>query len=85
MVPNSCLPSALHELETGLCFRASGSHVNHVLAVGYMLDVYHGRIKAEKSITDYVLFVSFFPQVASGPISKAEELLPQISKHPIPF
>ena len=47
-------------------------------AVGYMLDVYHGRIKAERNITDYVLFVSFFPQVASGPISKADELLPQI-------
>lgn len=49
-------------------------------AVGYMLDVYHGRIKAEKNITDYLLFVSFFPQVASGPISKADELLPQIKK-----
>ena len=47
-------------------------------AVGYMLDVYHGRIKAEKNFTNYVLFVSFFPQIASGPISKADELLPQI-------
>lgn len=47
-------------------------------AVGYMLDVYYGRIKAESNITDYVLFVSFFPQIASGPISKADELLPQI-------
>ena len=49
-------------------------------AVGYMLDVYHGRAKAERSIVDYVLFVSFFPQVFSGPISKADELLPQIKK-----
>ena len=49
-------------------------------AVGYMLDVYHGRIKAEKNFIEYVLFVSFFPQIASGPISKAEELLPQIKK-----
>lgn len=49
-------------------------------AVGYMLDVYHGRIKAERKITDYLLFVSFFPQIASGPISKADELLPQIKK-----
>lgn len=49
-------------------------------AVGYMLDVYHGRIKAEKNFTDYLLFVSFFPQVASGPISKADELLPQIKE-----
>ena len=47
-------------------------------AVGYLLDVYHDRVNAEKNILDYVLFVSFFPQVASGPISKADELLPQI-------
>lgn len=47
-------------------------------AVGYMLDVYHGCIHREKNFLDYVLFVSFFPQVASGPISKASELLPQI-------
>lgn len=47
-------------------------------AVGYMLDVYHGRVKTEKNLLDYLLFVSFFPQVMSGPISKADELLPQI-------
>ena len=47
-------------------------------AVGYMLDVYHGRVNSEKNLLDYVLFVSFFPQVASGPISKADELMPQI-------
>lgn len=53
-------------------------------AVGYMLDVYHNRIEPEKNIVDYVLFVSFFPQVTSGPISKADELLPQI-KNPHKF
>lgn len=47
-------------------------------AVGYMLDVYHGKTKVEKNIVDYILFVSFFPQVTSGPISTANELLPQI-------
>lgn len=49
-------------------------------AVGYILDVYHERIIAEKNIIDYLLFVSFFPQIASGPISEADELLPQIRK-----
>ncbi|WP_198959538.1 MBOAT family protein [Fibrobacter sp. UWB5] len=49
-------------------------------ALGYFLDVYHKRISAEKNLMDYLLFVSFFPQVASGPISKASELLPQIKK-----
>ena len=53
-------------------------------AVGYMLDVYHGRVKSEKNLLDYMLFVSFFPQVMSGPISKADELLPQI-KNPHKF
>lgn len=46
-------------------------------AVGYLLDVYHGRIKAEKDFLDYALFVSFFPQVTSGPISTAKDLIPQ--------
>ena len=47
-------------------------------AVGYMLDVYHNRTRTERNFLDYALFVSFFPQVTSGPISKAAELMPQI-------
>ena len=49
-------------------------------AVGYLFDVYYQRIKAERSIVDYTLFVCFFPQIFSGPISKANELLPQIKE-----
>lgn len=49
-------------------------------AMGYMLDVYHQRTRAEHNLIDYLLFVSFFPQVMSGPISKADELLPQIKE-----
>ena len=55
-------------------------------AIGYLWDVYYKRIQAEKSFLDYLLFVSFFPQIASGPISKASELLPQIKKlHPFNY
>ncbi|MCM1312933.1 MAG: MBOAT family protein, partial [Bacteroides sp.] len=55
-------------------------------AVGYMLDVWHKKVEAERSFSDYMLFVSFFPQIASGPISKASELLPQIKRaHPFVF
>ncbi|MBR6198558.1 MAG: MBOAT family protein [Bacteroidaceae bacterium] len=53
-------------------------------AVGYMLDVYYGKISPEKNFTDYLLFCSFFPQTASGPISRYSELMPQI-KSPKPF
>ena len=47
-------------------------------AVGYLFDVYFQRIRPEYNWWDYMLFVSFFPQILSGPISKASSLLPQI-------
>lgn len=47
-------------------------------ALGYYFDVCRKRELPEKSIVDYMLFCSFFPQTASGPISRASELLPQI-------
>ncbi len=47
-------------------------------AVGYMVDVYYGRVRAERNWWHYMLFVSFFPQIMCGPISKADILLPQI-------
>lgn len=47
-------------------------------AVGYLLDVYHKKVNAEHNIIDYTLFVCFFPQILSGPISTAKELMPQI-------
>ena len=49
-------------------------------ALGYLFDVYYKKEKAEKSFIDYALFVCFFPQIFSGPISKAGELLPQIKQ-----
>jgi alginate O-acetyltransferase complex protein AlgI len=47
-------------------------------AIGYLADVYLKRVSAEHNWWDYMLFISFFPQIASGPISKASDLLPQI-------
>ena len=47
-------------------------------ALGYMLDVYHQRIKAEKDFLTYALFVSFFPSIVAGPINKASLVIPQL-------
>lgn len=52
-------------------------------AIGYLIDVYLNRIKAEHNWWDYMLFVCFFPQIAAGPISKAKDLLPQIKANRI--
>ena len=47
-------------------------------ALGYMSDVYLQKIESEKNWWDYMLFIAFFPQILSGPISRAGSLLPQI-------
>ena len=47
-------------------------------ALGYLWDVYYKKIKAERNWWDYMLFLSFFPQIAAGPISRASDLIPQL-------
>ena len=47
-------------------------------ALGYMIDVYHQRIKSEKDFLTYALFVSFFPSIVAGPINKASLVIPQL-------
>lgn len=46
--------------------------------VGYMIDVYRQEVKAEKNFLRYALFVAFFPQIGSGPIARAKNLLKQL-------
>jgi D-alanyl-lipoteichoic acid acyltransferase DltB (MBOAT superfamily) len=48
--------------------------------LSYVIDVYNGRINAERNIVDYCLFVSFFPLLVAGPIERATHLLPQLKK-----
>ncbi len=47
-------------------------------AVGYTMDVYRGKIAAEKNVLRYALFVSFFPQLVAGPIERSTNLLTQL-------
>ena len=49
-------------------------------SMGYLIDVYRGKIKAERHFGYYALFVSFFPQLLAGPIGRADSLLPQYKK-----
>ncbi len=55
-------------------------------SMGYLIDVYRGKITAEKHFGYYALFVSFFPQLLAGPIGRADSLLPQYRKeHPFVY
>jgi alginate O-acetyltransferase complex protein AlgI len=46
--------------------------------VSYIIDVYRRRIEAERSISDFMLFVAFFPQLVAGPILRASYFVPQL-------
>ena len=48
--------------------------------LSYVIDIYKEKIKAERSLIEYAVFVSFFPLLVAGPIERATHLLPQIKK-----
>ena len=48
-------------------------------SIGYVVDVYRGRLAAERNLLQYALYVSFFPQLVAGPIERAAHMLPQYS------
>lgn len=49
-------------------------------SMGYLIDIYKGKTRAEHHFGYYALFVSFFPQLLAGPIGRADSLLPQYKK-----
>lgn len=47
-------------------------------SMGYLIDVYRGKATAERNFAKTALFVSFFPQLIQGPISRFSDLAPQL-------
>lgn len=50
-------------------------------AIGYCIDIYRGKISAEKNFFRFALFISFFPQAVQGPISRYGDLGEQLSMY----
>ncbi|NLD20588.1 MAG: MBOAT family protein [Clostridiales bacterium] len=44
----------------------------------YIIDLYRGKIEADGNILKFALFVSFFPQIIQGPISRYDQLANQL-------
>ncbi len=49
-------------------------------AINYGVDVYRGKVKAERSLPNFMLFITFFPHLVAGPIVRARDFLPQINR-----
>jgi alginate O-acetyltransferase complex protein AlgI len=69
--PSAHLPNLDIILPIGISF-----HTFQTLS--YTLDVYYGRLPAERSFIKLALFVSFFPQLVAGPIVRAQQFIPQL-------
>jgi alginate O-acetyltransferase complex protein AlgI len=52
-------------------------------AVSYIVDVYRKKINADKNIIDVGLYISLFPQLLAGPISRYPDLAGQIKERTI--
>ncbi|GAB5538746.1 MAG: MBOAT family protein [Salibacteraceae bacterium] len=48
--------------------------------LSYTIDVYYGRVSAEKNPFKFALFVSYFPQLVAGPIERFGRLHHQLFK-----
>ena len=46
-------------------------------ALSYTIDSYRGKVKPCRSYFDFLLYITFFPQLVAGPIEKAATFLPQ--------
>ncbi len=46
--------------------------------MGYSIDVFKGKVKPEKHIGKFALYVSYFPQLVAGPIERFSHLQPQL-------
>jgi alginate O-acetyltransferase complex protein AlgI len=53
-------------------------------SLSYTLDIYRGVMKPTRSLRDFTLAVSFFPQLVAGPIVRAGDFLPQLQAPPPP-
>ena len=47
-------------------------------AIAYLVDVAKGKVQAEKNPLKYLLFLSWFPAIVQGPISRYDQLMPQL-------
>jgi alginate O-acetyltransferase complex protein AlgI len=51
-------------------------------SMSYTIDVYHGRMKAERSWSQFAFYVAYFPQLVAGPIVRARHFIHQMYEPP---
>lgn len=49
-------------------------------ALSYVVDVYRGKVKADKSFFNILLYISFFPQLIAGPVIQYHSIAEQLRR-----
>lgn len=87
---------SLQALLSALGFKATLPVLDLILPMGlsfytfrafsYLIDVHRVRMAPVRSLLDYALYETFFPQLVAGPIERAHNLLPRLQapKRPSP-
>jgi alginate O-acetyltransferase complex protein AlgI len=75
---------------TGFGWHPAQRHYDIILPAGisfftfqsmtYTIEAYRRNVRVSHSPRDFLLFVSFFPQLLAGPINRAADLLPQFKE-----
>jgi D-alanyl-lipoteichoic acid acyltransferase DltB (MBOAT superfamily) len=47
-------------------------------AIGYLIDMYRGRQRADRNLAKFALFLAYFPQIVQGPIGRHSALAHQL-------
>ena len=84
--------SAVRDTLALLNLEVVAPHLDVLLPVGisfytfqtlsYTIDVYRRRLTPTESLLEFAFFVTYFPQLVAGPIVRASEFLPQLTKRP---
>jgi len=80
-----------HFAQFGNSFWGEGTFVEKILLpvgvsfftfqnISYVVDIYRKEIEPVKNFFHYSFFVTFFPQLVMGPIVRARDFIPQITK-----
>lgn len=48
--------------------------------ISYMVEVYRGKLPAQRNFAKYAVYVSFFPQIASGPIERPAPFFAELER-----
>lgn len=49
-------------------------------SMSYTIDIYREKLEPCHDLSDFLLFVAFFPQLVAGPIVRAADFLPQLTR-----